>query len=513
MDVPSTITHMSKTSYAEFTTRFGLDNKPHQAECVEWCMRCERANHGGLIADEMGLGKTIQIIALLHLNDTPTTRTLIVVPVALLHQWREALDRMPFDGAAMNTVILYHGAQRNKTTPEQLEQAKVVITTYGEISRKTNEPVTNKPVPTSPIHQIQWTRIVFDEAHHLRNRHTVVHKLALELTSSIKWLLTGTPIQNSKDDFYALCRVINIPPRLYMGTNTSDNLKELVSNYLMKRTKKQLEIPMPELKEHVVTVEWANDHERELAEQIHRRAVTSGTDNCNYKIRLPQFRNKLVDHLRARQMCVLPSLLQTELENIRNGGHEDQQEERQEVTEEELTYFEKGIEEGSCSSKLNSVVKHIVERRKATTTTVTTATTVPSEKKMLVFCEFRKEMDYLHKALTANRIYTERIDGSTPDKLKKSILGSQHIQVLLLQVKTCSEGLNLQQYTDVYIVTPQWNPSVEAQAICRSYRIGQTEEVNVFRFIMSDTKEDIQSSEMKVMKRQEKKKEEASMLE
>lgn len=490
-------------------------------------MRCERANHGGLIADEMGLGKTIQVIALLHLNDTPTTRTLIVVPVALLHQWREALDRMPFDGAAMNNVILYHGAQRRKIYPVQLERAKVVITTYGEISRKTNEPATDKPIPVSPIHQVQWTRVVFDEAHHLRNRRTVVHQLALELTSSIKWLLTGTPIQNSKDDFYALCRVINIPPRLYMGTNTSDNLKVLVSNYLMKRTKKQLEIPMPELKEHVVTVEWANDHERELAEQIHRRAVTSGTDNGNYKIRLPRFGHKMVEHLRARQMCVLPSLLQTELETLRNGGGgrqdqlhtqieendgdgDDQQEQRQDVTEEELAYFEKGIEEGSCSSKLNAVVRHIVERRKATTTT---ATTGPSEKKMLVFCEFRKELDYLHKALTANRIYTERIDGSTPDKLKKSILGSQYIQVLLLQVKTCSEGLNLQQYTDVYIVTPQWNPSVEAQAVCRSYRIGQTEDVNVFRFIMSDTKEDIESSEMRVMKRQEKKKEEAKMLE
>lgn len=534
MTAPSpSIPTPSTSSYADFTTRFGLDHKPHQETCVEWCMRCEKHNHGGLIADEMGLGKTIQVIALLHINNTQTSRTLIVVPVALIHQWREAFDRMPFESSTpmiSNNVILYHGVQRNKTTYEQLATAKVVITTYGEISRKNINPETNTQVSASLVHEVQWTRVVFDEAHHLRNEKTLVHKSALNLRTNIKWLLTGTPIQNSKADFYALCRIINIPSRLYMGIKScsTDNLKELVSNYLIKRTKKQLEIPMPELHEHIVSVDWENDYEREIAEQLQRRTMTAfekrntttkittpSMDKTEYRVNLPKFSNKMVEHLRARQMCVLPSLLQSELNKIRNGGQkteeendDDHQEPRQEVTDEELSYFEKGIEEGRCSSKLNAVVKHIVERRKSTENATATA-----EKKTIVFCEFRKEMDYLHKALASKKIYTERVDGSTPDKLKKLILNSQHIQVLLLQVKTCSEGLNLQQYTDVYIVTPQWNPTVEAQAICRSYRIGQKDNVNVFRFVMNNTHEQIQSIEMKVMKRQYKKREESRIIE
>jgi hypothetical protein len=59
-------------------------------------------------------------------------------------------------------------------------------------------------------------------------------------------------------------------------------------------------------------------------------------------------------------------------------------------------------------------------------------------------------------------------------------------KVLILQIRTCSEGLNLQSYSDVYFVSPHWNPCVEDQAIARCYRMGQTNGVRVFRFYMSD---------------------------
>ena len=102
----------------------------------------------------------------------------------------------------------------------------------------------------------------------------------------------------------------------------------------------------------------------------------------------------------------------------------------------------------------------------------------------IVFCEFKKEMDFLETRLLEKGIVAMRIDGSVNNTMRKAIVESEIIDVLILQIKTCSEGLNLQQYNEIYIVTPQWNPCVEAQAICRSYRMGQDKPVKVFRFAM-----------------------------
>lgn len=534
----------SSSPYTNFITKFSLDYKRHQDECVEWCMQRETAHpqaHGGLIADDMGLGKTIQIIALMHANDTPTTRTLIVVPVALLQQWYDALRRTPFEQHHPNhhhhpQTILYHGRNRAKTTQEQLAAAKVVITTYGEITRTGRAQDNPTFTPASPVHTINWTRIVFDEAHHLRNKDTKVHQAALHLNTSasnIRWLLTGTPIQNSRDDFYALCDVIGVPKSL----QDKANLRTLTKKYLMKRTKKQLAIPMPELKEHVIRVEWSNPTEREFAEQLNARvnyerenkrkqrdSDDNDDDNAEqqpqpvpvpipdhqYKFKAPEFNSRLTDYLRARQMCILPSLLTPELHHVRTDEAANPTTEATETRE----FMESALR---GSSKLDAIIQHVITSTSTSSNTaaITTSSTPtpppPPPPRSIIFCEFRKEMDYLQQALSNYGIYAERVDGTTPQPLKQAILNSTHINVLLLQIKTCSEGLNLQQYTNIYIVTPQWNPCVEAQAICRSYRIGQTNPVNVYRFVMatSDTTKNIESY---VVKKQAKKIAEANQV-
>lgn len=514
---------MTSSPYTNFITKFSLDYKRHQDECVKWCMQRETAlpqGHGGLIADDMGLGKTIQIIALMHANDTPTTRTLIVVPVALLQQWYDALRRTPFEQPHPNPhpnphphpqTILYHGRNRAKTTQEQLAAAKVVITTYGEITRTTRAQGNPNFTPASPVHTINWTRIVFDEAHHLRNKDTKVHQAALHLnkaSSNIRWLLTGTPIQNSRDDFYALCDVIGVPKSL----QDKANLRTLTKKYLMKRTKKQLAIPMPELKEHIIRVEWSNPTERDFAEQLNarvnyerenkRKKRDSDDDNDDndvqqpqsvpvpdpqYKFKAPEFNSRLTDYLRARQMCILPSLLTSELQHVRTDEATNPTTDATETRE----FMENALR---GSSKLDAIIQHVITST-STSSNTAAAITTSSTPRSIIFCEFRKEMEYLQQALSNHGIYAERVDGTTPQPLKQSILNSAHINVLLLQIKTCSEGLNLQQYTNIYIVTPQWNPCVEAQAICRSYRIGQTNPVNVYRFVMvtSDTIKNIES--------------------
>ena len=536
----------TKLQYKDFVRQYELSYKEHQEAAVKWCLARETkvkhektrkdkikkqpAGHGGLIADEMGLGKTIQAIGLMHANPKPNT--LIVCPKALVEQWEAALKKLtPQD----TNIINYQGSRRNKVTTTDLAKS-ITIITYGELSRiksrkqqakdakPTNPTSTTNPAPTdpsasteaerinemlkakvmakfdeeedvkqnqddqdnphhphnhfnifaSPIHKVQWHRVIYDEAHHLRNKKTAIHKAAMNIRCQLTWLMTGTPIQNRFADFQSLCEVIGIPTSLYFSP-TTHSLKTLVKTYILKRTKKGLKIPMPTLTEEVITVEWQSKEEQEVAEMLHARlgwrtqAQTPATKSTRARAKhdyLPDFGPRLVDFLRARQMCVYPKIIQKAIENS------DEQEPETEEHTEVIKTVKAGVQ---GSSKLDAVIEKIVS-----------PTNLSAHRtRKLVFCEFRQEMDYLERNLANRNIFTARIDGSTPLSLKKAIIASPHPEVLLLQIRTCSEGLNLQQYTQVYIVTPQWNPSVEAQAVCRSYRIGQTEPVQVYRFVMA----------------------------
>jgi hypothetical protein len=109
-------------------------------------------------------------------------------------------------------------------------------------------------------------------------------------------------------------------------------------------------------------------------------------------------------------------------------------------------------------------------------------------RKSIVFCHYRREMTQLRDMLLRTVVGDSDvaiIDGTVSAKERARILTTEPT-VLILQIRTCSEGLNLQSYSDVYFVSPHWNPCVEDQAIARCYRMGQTSQVRVFRFYMSD---------------------------
>jgi SNF2 family DNA or RNA helicase len=125
------------------------------------------------------------------------------------------------------------------------------------------------------------------------------------------------------------------------------------------------------------------------------------------------------------------------------------------------------------NSKLSNVAKTIIERN-------------GNGRKKLVFCTFRKEMDMLTAMLTGFGVRVAVFDGRVSQKKRAVMLARDEVDVLLMQIQTGCEGLNLQQFKEVYFVSAHWNPSVEDQAIARCHRIGQREEVDVFRFVMDD---------------------------
>jgi SNF2 family DNA or RNA helicase len=108
--------------------------------------------------------------------------------------------------------------------------------------------------------------------------------------------------------------------------------------------------------------------------------------------------------------------------------------------------------------------------------------------KSIIFCHYRREMHQLRDMILRSGVGENDIaiiDGTVGARDRASIFAAAPT-VLILQIRTCSEGLNLQEYSDVYFVSPHWNPCVEDQAIARCYRMGQTNQVRVFRFYMTD---------------------------
>mgnify|MGYP005647224549 CR=1 FL=1 len=138
----------------------------------------------------------------------------------------------------------------------------------------------------------------------------------------------------------------------------------------------------------------------------------------------------------------------------------------------------------SYNSKMDNVVDVIVRRK-------------DNGHRKILFTNFKGEIDYLVEKLTAYGLRTDFIDGRV-SKGKRAAILSKELDVLILQIKTGNEGLNLQEYSEVYFVTPNWNPKVEEQAIARCHRLGQTKKVNVFRFVMNSFDEQLKTQNIEM---------------
>jgi SNF2 family DNA or RNA helicase len=192
------------TTFEEWLDINNLTHEPHQKFAVEWCVKRETEIDvkGGIIADEMGLGKTIEILGTMHCNPVPNT--LIVVPYSVLGQWSDAITNL-----FHRKPLLYHGSNRKSLTKEDLQFHPIVLTTYGLISQRRITPH-DELAEINPLCTIHWHRIIYDEAHHLRNKRTAIHEGALRLKTGITWLMTGTPIQNSVHDLYNLLSLLGL---------------------------------------------------------------------------------------------------------------------------------------------------------------------------------------------------------------------------------------------------------------------------------------------------------------
>ena len=204
-----------------------LERKEYQMEGVSWMLDREEDENikGGILADEMGLGKTIQVLGTILCNCK--LHTLIVLPVTLLEQWYNTIYY--FTG---HKAVLFHGSNR----PTNISNSPIVLTTYHLVGKE-------------EVQAVEWDRVVFDEAHHLKNPKTKINESVGSLKRKITWLITGTPIQNKTKDIITLFKVLGIKRSVM-------DITLLCMEFLLKRTKKEVDIVLPTIKFHDIMVEW-----------------------------------------------------------------------------------------------------------------------------------------------------------------------------------------------------------------------------------------------------------------
>lgn len=434
--------------FKKYLNKTNMSHKIYQYDAVRWCLKNELTPktlynvRGGIIAYEMGLGKTIIMIGLMYCNFVP--QTLIVLPPILIEQWFSQIYK-----TSGHKALIYHGKNKKKIKEIDLNEAPIVITSYYEIAKKKKKSV---------IHEIIWSRVIFDEAHHLRNKKTASYKGAYNLPAKIRWLVSGTPVQNSYKDFYNLCSLIRLPKSFYKNNN---NLPIIMNSFILKRTKKEVDIEISPIQIKKIIVPWTNDKELSLSKNIHSTLKFSRILNGEKELSHAYGKKGILSlMLRAKQSCILPKMLCKSLKRL---------------------IKDKSINDYSCykdglvnSSKLDAVINTIIKNK-------------GNGSGKLVFCHFHEEIDEISirlRNLGIKNVVT--FDGRTNYEERKKILNEKN-EVLILQIQTGCEGLNLQDnYSEIYFISPHWNPSVEEQAIARCHRIGQCKPVYVYKYEMEE---------------------------
>ena len=422
-----------------------LDAKDYQEEGVSRMLELDMdpapkfGCRGGFLTDEMGLGKTIQMLGLIISN--PQQRTLIVVPRALIDQWEVAIIK--FLG---HRPLVFHGSRKLE---KDLETSPVVISTYGTAGLRFTK--AGKEL-VSPLAGLKWGRVIYDEAHHMRNAGTGAFKGAQKLKSKIQWFVTGTPIQNAQSDVFSLLKLLGIPRDVY---GSAAGLREIAEHFRIGRTKADVGIDLKPVVMHDVVVPWSTDAELNIAADLHSTLSFSEVTSANVDALIAALsHHPLPALLRCRQACIHTRMLKEAAGKLVSAG----------------ILKEDDVRDGiQGTSKLSAVLETLTQRREMGN--------------KLVFCYFHSEIDYLAEQATKLGFKVAVIDGRTSQSEREARLSDPY-DILILQTQASCEGLNLQSYSEVYFTSPHWNPAVQDQAIARAHRIGQEKEVHVFQYHM-----------------------------
>lgn len=428
--------------------------RSYQQAGVLWLAEMRKNHHGCLLADEMGLGKTLQVLSHLYsLRCQAGKPHLVIAPTSLVYNWQSEIAK--FIPSWQNDVaIQLHQPDVSK---------RLLIVSY-DILR----------LNTEAYQQLEYDTIIIDEAQIIKNRDTKKYKAIKTLKAQHHIILTGTPIENSIDDIWSHFMLLMPEMKTLYAMlskqcqSKSDEAflemsRKFLKPFILRRTKQDVLKDLPELIEKTIYIEMASA-ERHLYDNVHKMVVQALTNGVSGRIESIA----LEGLLRLRQVCVSPKLIPNAI-------------------------F-KGVS-SLISSKLQTALDYIEMFRS-------------KQEKVLVFSQFVGALEEMERILDERKIRYEKIYGETRDRVTpiERFQKDKDTTVFLISLKAGGVGLNLTAANNVILLDDWWNPAVEDQAFARAHRIGQKQNVMVFRLICKDTVEE------KVLQLQEKKRQTIDMF-
>jgi len=418
--------------------------REYQREGLGWFNFLRRFRLGGCLADDMGLGKTVQVLALLEqLRIEGAGPSIVVVPRSLVFNWQREAERF----APRLRVVDYTGTARGLDGNPDL-----IITTYGTLRRD-----------AARLASVEFEYAILDEAQAIKNPKTAAAKAARLLKARHRLALSGTPIENRLDELWSLFEFLNpgmLGPsstfaaiaQLMTGPSEEDGdgrelLAKAMRPVILRRTKDQVAPELPPRVEQTLEVEL---------EPAQRRF---------YDALLARYRESVLERVdrvgiqRAR-MHVLEALLR--------------------------------LRQAACHPVLADPSRTELPSAKLDALMPALAEIVDEGHKVVVFSQFTRFLALVRHRLDQDGIRYEYLDGQTRDRESRvdRFQSDASIPLFLISLKAGGQGLNLTAADYVYLLDPWWNPAVEAQAIDRTHRIGQTRRVIATRLVARATIEE-----------------------
>ncbi|MCR5316897.1 MAG: DEAD/DEAH box helicase [Treponema sp.] len=424
--------------------------RPYQSKGYEWLSKMTACNFGACLADDMGLGKTVQVLAFLESlrQDAPDSKILLVVPASLLGNWQNECKKF---APLLPLQILHPSASRH---PEAPSSAFLSITTYSMVSRMED------------LQQTDWDLVILDEAQAIKNPSSKQTKSIKSLKAKNRIALTGTPIENDLTNLWSLYDFLN---KGLLGTSTEfkrfasslkenpsgySKLKAMISPFMLRRLKTDKSI-ISDLPEKMEMTDYVTLSKKQRV--LYKKYV----DDLAKLLE----KAKEDDDPMKRRGLVLASLLK--LKQICN--HPDQFNGADGFAEKDSGKFE----------MLKDICQTIYEKRE----------------RVLVFTQFKEICPALDDFLCG--VFGIRgfvLHGGTPiskrNKMVEEFQSDTYIPYMVISVKAGGTGLNLTNANHVVHFDRWWNPAVENQATDRAFRIGQTKNVMVHKFVSRGTIEE-----------------------
>jgi non-specific serine/threonine protein kinase len=434
-------------------SNFKASLRPYQQLGLNWLTLLDSLNFGACLADDMGLGKTIQVLAFLStVCKSKSHPSLLILPASLLGNWRDEIERFY---PSLKHYILHSSAigtkSRKQLSETELKNYELIITTYGMAQR------------SEWLHNHHWHYVILDEAQAIKNPGTRQSRAVKKLKCINRLALTGTPVENRLADLWSLFDFLNpgllgsnsefkkIARNIQSSENGYSRLRKVITPYILRRLKTDKTI-ISDLPDKV---------------EMKTYSTLSKKQVIIYQDLVGELKKSLedLDGIQRRGL-ILASLMK--FKQICN--HPAQYTGSKDFTPNDSGKF----------LRLKEVCETIYAKRE----------------RVLVFTQFQEMTDALNDFLTNTFQHPGLvIHGSIPVKKRQALVNSfqnsrDYIPYMVLSVKAAGVGLNLTRANHVIHFDRWWNPAVENQATDRAFRIGQSRNVIVHKFVTKGTIEE-----------------------